>query len=515
MKHRTHRGTRVPGRTTAFIATAFILGGVAAGVAWPAAASGQQDRRPAPGGVTATATGANTAHVVWDAHPDGAKDYRISWKRHGENFRNWRDTGWNAYPTGTSHTITGLDAGTTYKVRVRARFGGEPSSLWSPQATVTTHAAPATPKQEQERIGQEQERIGRHTVTPHELKPLSLTAHARERLITLTWTNPSDHEITRHKVERRQGTTGPFTTLRDLDSAETSFHDTDVEPDTLYQYRVYVGDADGLGPHAEVQARTPAPPGLAAPTNLRAADATLSGTRYEAANNDVVLMWDVSEGAVGSRVTREWIDAPADGCWDDVAEEFTDECPVMELAYLYGTRNGNYRDTYNAGGTYRYRVEEIGRDRSLGEAAEIVVTVPADPTEPLRAPRNLKFRAWYGSTEGQFGGTVRGIDLRVSWQGHWDFAGYLVQWRLADGMYDADETGNWTRIVAWTRPNMYEANNLRFNATPTRSLLFRNRNQNPYEKDYYVRVGTCADTDCEIDDVIWASEVGDRSPADF
>ena len=100
------------------------------------------DQDQAPTGLTLTATDANTVQATWTAHPDGARDYRLSWAPHDENFKTWTDTDWNAFPTGNSYAITGLEGGSTYKVKVRARFETGPPSDWSGIVTATTTAPP-------------------------------------------------------------------------------------------------------------------------------------------------------------------------------------------------------------------------------------------------------------------------------------------------------------------------------------------------------------------------------------
>ena len=84
--------------------------------------------------------------VTWDAPTSTPRDYRLSWARVGENYKTWTDSSGNAFPTSPSYTITGLDEGVRYKVKVRARYAGEPNGGWSAQAeAVVASAATATP----------------------------------------------------------------------------------------------------------------------------------------------------------------------------------------------------------------------------------------------------------------------------------------------------------------------------------------------------------------------------------
>ena len=94
-------------------------------------------------GLSAT-SGSNPGEidVSWDAHPAGARDYRVAWAPDGESFRRASDTDWNAKPTATGMTITGLTEGSEYKVKVRARFDSNPRSRWSSVATATAPPPP-------------------------------------------------------------------------------------------------------------------------------------------------------------------------------------------------------------------------------------------------------------------------------------------------------------------------------------------------------------------------------------
>ena len=81
-------------------------------------------------------------NITWDAHPANPRDYRVSWTPQGESFKNWRDSAWNAFPSTTEVTVSGLNAGETYRVRVRARFNNG-KSRWSEVATGSA-AVPTT-----------------------------------------------------------------------------------------------------------------------------------------------------------------------------------------------------------------------------------------------------------------------------------------------------------------------------------------------------------------------------------
>ena len=61
------------------------------------------------------------ANVSWNAPIETPTDYQVNWARADESYSAGAD--FNAYPTGRSYTITGLE-NVRHKVRVRARYNG-------------------------------------------------------------------------------------------------------------------------------------------------------------------------------------------------------------------------------------------------------------------------------------------------------------------------------------------------------------------------------------------------------
>ena len=115
------------------------------------AQSDDRDWKQSPTGLNVTAGDAGgKLNITWHAHPQTSKtlsDYRVTWTPDGESFKTNDHTEWYAYPTTNQVSVTGLDAGETYKVRVRARYDDNKKSRWSDvvsgQTGVTTNT-PAT-----------------------------------------------------------------------------------------------------------------------------------------------------------------------------------------------------------------------------------------------------------------------------------------------------------------------------------------------------------------------------------
>ena len=116
---------------------ALVLAAALAGVAVPAQAAPQ--RAPVSGLTAQPGDNPGELIVAWDAHPDGATDYRVALAPADGEYSPWRDSTWNAYPAGASVTFSGLVPDAEYKLKVRARFkpavAGAKRSDWSPAAS--------------------------------------------------------------------------------------------------------------------------------------------------------------------------------------------------------------------------------------------------------------------------------------------------------------------------------------------------------------------------------------------
>ena len=84
------------------------------------------DWKQSPTGLTVSAGDqAGEIDITWDPESQTSKtlsDYRVTWTPDGEGFKTNDQTDWYAYPTTNQVTVTGLDAGATHQVRVRARY---------------------------------------------------------------------------------------------------------------------------------------------------------------------------------------------------------------------------------------------------------------------------------------------------------------------------------------------------------------------------------------------------------
>ena len=89
------------------------------------------------GGITLTSTGPGVIEASWEAPTETPADYRIAWAKVGEPYLTWTDLSGNAFPTSPSQTVTDLEEGEQYKVKVRARYSSGGPGDWSGELTVT------------------------------------------------------------------------------------------------------------------------------------------------------------------------------------------------------------------------------------------------------------------------------------------------------------------------------------------------------------------------------------------
>ena len=213
------------------------------------------------GGVTVTSPNPGELVIAWDAPGNAPDDYRVTWKKSTAKWPSYKNDntvdGGNAFPTGTSHTVTGLEEGTAYKARVRARYhnsGGkvEKSGPWSAAQEVTVSVTPAP-------TAQPPANEGRSTNPP--AKPTGLITAASYDNVLLSWDNPDDDTITGYQVLRGPDADNLAVLVDDTGDENASYTDSNVAAQTTYVYAVKARNADGLGPQSDTASvTTPAAP---------------------------------------------------------------------------------------------------------------------------------------------------------------------------------------------------------------------------------------------------------------
>ena len=309
-------------------------------------------------GLTLTSDAPGTLAMSWDVPDQTPTDYRVNWAKSAEDFPSYTESDGNAYPTTNSHTVTGLDEGVEYKVRVRARYRGDQltegqnpwATPWSEAAriTIASQTTDPTPEPAPSPPG----------------APAGLTGTASHDEVELTWNDPRDTSITSYQILRWQRGVhdpGDFQVyVDDTGSAGTSYTDTDVEAEARYVYRIKARNAGGLSARSNYfNAVLPAAPAVPnAPTGLTSSNTYIA----------IVLSWDDpgDDSVTGYQVLRrDRSDA------DSQFEVLADDTATTDTSYT----DGNIAPKAE----YEYQVKARNEHGLSAAGAAHSVDVPADP----------------------------------------------------------------------------------------------------------------------------------------
>ena len=311
---------------TAFIAAFALLLLIAAVTLLLHRPAEAQVNDKAVGNVSVTSPNPGELSVRWDAPSDAPDDYRVTWKKSAGKWTSYKDEntvdGGNAFPTGTSHTATGLEEGTEYSVRVRARYHNgdgnvEQSGPWSTSVEITVAAQPPPPPTEEP------------TEEPSPpAKPTGLSTSPSHDSVALSWTDPGDSSITSYQILRGPNAANLAVLVDNTGSGSLSYTDSTVAAETTYAYAIKARNAHGLSPQADaVSVTTPAAPvETPVPEQLPSASFTLDGKALD------------TSGACG----QDDISSVSDGCTINI----TTRSPVFAVR---GTVDSDDRLTVRTG----------------------------------------------------------------------------------------------------------------------------------------------------------------------
>ena len=204
----------------------------------------QQPARDAPdppAGTIETLRAANETGqllLTWTAPNSDPTDYHINWTKSTEEYpANTAEAG-NAHPTGTTHTLAGLEFDTDYKIRVRARYsdGENAASPWNGPWTETTAQV--------------------HQPLP--AAPSLINTAVTEGQVLLSWFKPADDSITGYQILRGPDTGNLVIIEDDTGSSSTSYTDTAPPAGQTHTYGVKARNSAGLGPVGTATATVPA-----------------------------------------------------------------------------------------------------------------------------------------------------------------------------------------------------------------------------------------------------------------
>ena len=263
--------------------------------------------------------------ITWQAPDPAPTDYRIIWTHTSLDYLSYKDSNeaerGNVYPVGgvTTLTLNDLTPGENYKVQIRARYYNADRSVHERSGPWTAVAT---------------QRVKNHPPA----EPTGLTAaHGGHSVLTLTWDDPQDANITGYRVLRGPDAGSLSTIETDTGSASTEYTDATVAAETTYFYAVLALSADGDGPQSSaISATTPAAP---PPADPPPADPT-GLTAARVGHSVLTLTWDDPQDAriTGYRVMR----GPDAGSLSTIetdtgsaSTEYTDATVAPETTYFY------------------------------------------------------------------------------------------------------------------------------------------------------------------------------------
>ena len=319
---------------------------------WGAVAYAQADRPDRPTGVTASVD-TDTGHVVisWDAPGSTIAKHRVFRRDRTAGDSGLtkigntpRDPDTSEFPG--SYTDTSAEPENRYTYRVQAVDSGGSRSRKSAAVTITTPA-------------QADEGAAEETTTP--LQPQDLTATTNSSYsVTLSWTNPAEHEVVKYQVWRLAAGDEHFVKVVEENQVATSHVDTGLGQGTTYSYQVFIGVTGNWGLPALVQVSTPA--GTPQPTATP--DPALQPHRAQnltaAATTDAVtLTWEnpAAHEIVKHRVARK---TPGDLLYTNIHTEETAATSHVDTGLEAGT-------------TYQYLVT-VGKQGDWGHPVRVQTT---------------------------------------------------------------------------------------------------------------------------------------------
>ena len=345
-----------------------------AGDSEPAHAGAVPRTVPQPPSVTGADPGGDQITVRWDPPGDNGgnpvSEYRLRWRTSTQSFT---DTDWPpdhtaAGITATSHTITGLQADTGYRIQAAA-VNDAGASRWSAVRSASTLTALSS--------------------------PTSLEATPGDTTIALRWSPPqrtTGLTVTGYLVQWKSGTQQYSTTQRNHQAAASTTSHTigGLDNGTAYDIAVTALSADNTGGTSQATAIVPkTTPG--APRNLRA----------DIGPRTVSLQWHRPQDLGGGSVTHYTV------TWSSGTQ-------------LVGTRNVTVTSTLlrslNNGDPYDIEVT-ASNAAGAGPAAQVSATPATRPGSPRDAtvePANAEITATWTAPAFDGGSELTGYAVRWS-----------------------------------------------------------------------------------------------------
>ncbi len=370
VEYRTGGGPWATGATVEAGVTAATVTGLSPGAAYDFRVASVNANGRSPGFPTSitmppaavseldgTATDATSVTLAWTVNSTDETGFQVEYRP--ARTEEWTILG-TEFPAGTTTAVvTGLVVGTSYDFRVYAKHGANGLSSSSNVMRVGAFGAPAPPAE--------------LAATP-----------AGPGSVRLTWTDASDDE-TGFEVEYREANPGVWRKFgSEAPANATSIVVTDLEPETLYEFRVIAKSAAGLStPSPASEAATdrdvspppPPPPGPPLPPPPPPNRAPY----FDPATTLALTVIEGTTGAIGSVTAYDPDgDVLSYGLSGDEAGSFAIDADTGELSVRRGV-------TLDASARSSYAFTAVASDGELSASREVTVEV-VEPDPPRSDP---------------------------------------------------------------------------------------------------------------------------------
>ena len=280
----------------------------------------------APSNLTISDVFSNSLTLNWVDNSSNETGFKVERKMGEAPWTQIAQVGANV----TSYTDTGLTAATTYKYRVRA-YNAIGNSAYCPEASATTPISFLPPGQ---------------MLTFPKAPTNLVAAEASSTALSLSWVDHATNEAG-FRLERREPGE-PWAQITEIGANATSYLDTGLSPDTVYDYRVRAYNIIGNSAYSnEASARTmPAPP--PPPMGQTVIRLTIGSSRYlvngSPRNMDVAPMIREGRTLLPIRFVAEPLGAAVG--WDAAQQKATVTLGDKEVELWIGQNRARVNGAY-------------------------------------------------------------------------------------------------------------------------------------------------------------------------
>ena len=239
-------------------------------------------------GLTMTSSRPGQLFISWDESIPAPSEYRLNWAPVDDPFPAWNSNqGGNLWISFVGQDLSNvIDAGVTYKLRMRAIYKNDPDGDWAGDwSEVTTKRVRNQP--------------------PGAPTGLSVDSATHDGVV-LSWSAPGHSALTGYRIQRGSDADALETIVENTGDLEVSYTDTTAADDATYHYAIIALSLDGDSAQSGTVSATTPPRTPVTPVIEGAPGAPSTLTAELDGSGSVTLSWtDPDDSAItGYRILR-------------------------------------------------------------------------------------------------------------------------------------------------------------------------------------------------------------------